>query len=277
MTTEQNVIFDRFLNEVAPKLDAASANTCVLTAEEVVLTVAGLDLAAAITAEAKGISLESARSEVFAPLHTCLHFDTEQELLAAMHEVHAVPPTDKGLALIGNILAKSGVLISQILRRCFTRAQATIRAFCGWTLPLCHQAADYIKTRYDESLSAISEHGKIMWSWVTRSTVIIAHASMNCIAAAAGYAHAALAFLFRGLLDTLKAIDRKLGDWTMSLPCMKTMTQCVAISKPCNISLPHVVYFISAGITYIRVTMTPGTGEWALLKQEIAGCGMLCR
>src|ERR1035437_7187629 len=67
MTTEQNVIFDRFLNEVAPKLDAASANTCVLTAEEVVLTVAGLDLAAAITAEAKGISLESARSEVFAP------------------------------------------------------------------------------------------------------------------------------------------------------------------------------------------------------------------
>ena len=276
MTTEQNVIFDRFLNEVAPKLDAASANTCVLTAEEVVLTVAGLDLAAAITAEAKGISLESARSEVFAPLHTCLHFDTEQELLAAMHEVHAVPPTSKGLALINGILYKSGVLISQILRRCFARAQAAIRAFCGWTLPLFKQAADYINTRFDASMSVISVHGKIMWSWATRATVIISHASMNCIAAA-GYAHATLAFLFRGAIDMLKAVDVKLGDWVMDMPCMKTMTQRVAISKPCNISLPHVVYFISAGITYIRVTMTPGTGEWALLKKEIAGCGMLCR
>lgn len=72
--------------------------------------------------------------------------------------------------------------------------------------------------------------------------------------------------------DLFSSIDQKICQWTVST----TIVQRVALSKPCNISFPFTVSLVSAGVTYIKVTMPAGQGCMATLRAEIAGCGILC-
>ena len=275
MTNEQTVVFNRFIAEVAPLL--TGTGTCVLTAEQVALAIAGLDLSAGVKAEVEGISLDDARTAVFAPLHACLDAATLTELQAALDLVRGAGANSnaiaQGLEAIGLIISKSGSIIWQGLSLAFAKVQSALGIACNWSLARARTVAAYLKTN---TFPWIASSCIAVWDWTSSSVIAVAKAVWNAFDAVITLAGIALAFILEGIVGILQTIDRKLGDWTMTLSCMKTMTANVAISKPCNISLPFVVYFASAGITYIRVTMTPGTGEWALLKQEIAGCGVIC-
>ena len=110
MTQTQTVVFDRFLAEVAPLLTGTAV---VLTAEQVALAIAGLDLAAGIKAELEHITLDAARAEVFAPLNHCIDAATFEEVRAALELVRMAPVATsntltQGLEAIGVIITSSG-------------------------------------------------------------------------------------------------------------------------------------------------------------------------
>ena len=241
------------------------------------LAIAGLDLSAAIYAEIKGIPVEYARIAVFAPLHGCIDEATAVELKAALELVRSAPAggntTAQGLEAIGSIITRSGSIIWQGLSLAFAKVQSALKTACNWSLARARTIDAYLKTN---TFPWIASNSMAVWNWTSSSVVAVSKSAWTGIRCIANAAWTAMSFVCNAVVSVLQTIDHKLGDLVMSMDCMKTMTANVAISKPCNISLPFVVYFASAGITYIRVTMVPGTGQWALLKREIAGFGVIC-
>jgi hypothetical protein len=272
MTTEQTVIFDRFLSEVAPKLVGTGV---VLTAEEVALAIAGLDLSVGIKAELEHISIVEARLIVFTPLYACFDAATFEEFLAALELVRSAPVAQegntltRGLEAIGIILANSGRLIWKGLSLSFAKVQSALRTACGWTAAKACTVAAYLQTN---TFPWIAVSSKAVWNWTSSSVVAVSKTVWSGIRIAASYAWAAMSFVCNSVVNVLVAVGSKLGDWAAP----KTLVQRVAISKPCNISLPYVVTVALAGITYITVTLAAGKGQMALLRSEIAGCGVLC-
>jgi hypothetical protein len=269
MTTEQTVIFDRFLSEVAPKLVGTGV---VLTAEQVALAIAGLDLSAGIKAELESIDLAAARTAVFAPLHACIDAATATELAAALDLVRNAKDGNtltRGLEAIGTIIANSGQLIWKGLSLGFAAVQSALKTACNWSMDRLRTINAYLQTN---TFPWIAVSSKAVWNWTSSSVVAVSKTVWSGIRIAASYAWAAMSFVCNSVVNVLVAIGAKLGDWAAPT----TLTQRVAISKPCNISLPHIVTVKMAGITYITVTLAAGKGQMALLRSEIAGCGVLC-
>ena len=292
MTTEQNVhnkIVDRFLNEATPKL-VGDGNASVLTAEDLVLAVAELEITCSRMAAVRSCYVSDTQSEVFAPLFGRLNDATLKELIEALNVIACGCPNSEArtgaFERISDVISQNHSMLLPALADCFANTKTVLQAWYGWTNESARSCRELMMREYNHiDSSIIADIGVApVWSWTGKHVVLMNLADPDIVTEAARQSAHALLFVRRGCYGNLAATvkgklhgwDVRLGDWVANLPCMKTISQNVAITKPCDISLPHVIILTKPGVTYIKVTMEAGKGQMAILRAEIAGCGELC-
>jgi len=195
LTAAEKIAFNRFMSEVAPKLEANSTGSvATLTAEEVLLAVQGLSISALYKAEAEGLTIEVARDIVFGSVYNGLDAATQALLLEAV-EVAVTPDTSasdsptapgnlaKGLDLIGQIITKSGSIISKAFSAAFSKVSSILTSLFNWSAAQVKAVATYVQT---VTLPWAQRTSIAIWDWTSQSIMTISRAAWKCIRAVAG-------------------------------------------------------------------------------------------
>ena len=277
LTAAEKIAFNRFMSEVAPKLEANSTGSvATLTAEEVLLAVQGLSISALYKAEAEGLTIEVARDIVFGSVYNGLDAATQALLLEAV-EVAVTPDTSasdsptapgnlaKGLDLIGQIITKSGSIISKAFSAAFSKVSSILTSLFNWSAAQVKAVATHVQT---VTLPWAQRTSIAIWDWTSQSIMTISRAAWKCIRAVAGAVKAVLNTIFKAILSVLTTIDTCLGK--MMPP--SAIKQAVILTKACNITAAHTVISSIVGSTYIMVDIIT-KADLTLLRAEIAGCG----
>jgi hypothetical protein len=274
LTASQKVAFNRFMLEVAPKLTGTAV---VLTAEEVLLAVQGLEVLAMHQMVADNSSIEDAEAFVFADLTKHVDAATLVEFKAALELVQnsvAPAPMDQDSVLsqcldtIGSIISKSASAIWKALSFCFNKISSAVKTAFGWSLSKATLIAAYLK---NTTFPAIGRGMVAVWDFTSQKVVTISKAVWTGLRAVCNAVLKVLVSIGKAVLGVLTAIDNKLSQW---IPVAESFHVNVLLTSPCTISLQHRVLSQLAGSTCVKVTLR-SKADVTLLAAQIKGHGSM--
>jgi hypothetical protein len=273
---EQQIVND-FLTAVAPRLKANS--NVEFNEAEIVLSISAITLLCREKAEKQGTSFQSEFDSAFSEMLKHLGAETRERLKG---QIGTLGSTEAGclrkLATeLENTFLATSFTIKYMLEFAFERVLAYVKANWSWTAEKATMTYNYLVAQGSEAYTWLKDTaapwvGNTLvqaYDWTRNQVISIARFSWSQLQAVSDLIVAAFQSVLNVLGKMLTSIDMKLGQWCMP----GVIKQMVMLTKDCKITLSHTVIAAMEGYTYINVVLGT-TADLALLRSEIAGCGV---
>ena len=271
-------IVNDFLTAVAPKLQ--NNTNVVLNENEIVLAINGITLLAREQAAKKGIAFQVEFNAAFAEMFK--HIDTATKQ-AISEQLSMLDPTKPGTLrivadAIVNAFCIAGRSIGHAIAFAFIHVVAFVKAAWNWSVEKVTMLYNYLCAKGSEAYrslryTAASFVGNKMvqaYDWSIGAVKNVAQFGWSLLCKGFDLVMTAFKAVLRAIVGVINAVDQKVGEWFTP----GVIKQTIMLTAACKITLPCTVIANMVGYTYVSVVLAT-SADLALLKAEIAGCGVL--
>jgi hypothetical protein len=179
---------------------------------------------------------------------------------------------------IVNAFCVAGRSIGHAIAFAFIHVVAFVKAAWNWSVEKVTMLYNYLCAKGSEAYrslryTAASFVGNKMvqaYDWSIGAVKNVAQFGWSLLCKGFDLVMTAFKAVLRAIVGVINAVDQKVGEWFTP----GVIKQTIMLTAACKITLPCTVIANMVGYTYVSVVLAT-SADLALLKAEIAGCGVL--